>query len=117
MIRFYKTIAKIVRTLKSYLTGAVLKIRYFSYNVIALCYSGKEKAKRGVKWYGIESTLSEGEINSMLDSGISADEIMKNHCTLICLDAATSSQSDFVEALESWKKKKNRYFVKREQGN
>lgn len=32
MIRFYKTIAKILRTLKSYLTGAVLKIVLFSYN-------------------------------------------------------------------------------------
>jgi len=41
MIRFYKTIAKIVRTLKSYLTGAVLKMRYsFSYNYI-LCYLAK----------------------------------------------------------------------------
>lgn len=38
MIRFYKTISKIVRTLKSYLTGAVLKIVLFSYNVLTLCY-------------------------------------------------------------------------------
>lgn len=33
MIRFYKLATKMLRTLKSYLTGAVLKIVLFSYNV------------------------------------------------------------------------------------
>lgn len=41
MIRFYKTIRKKCATLKSYLTGAVLKMRHsFSYNFV-LCYLAK----------------------------------------------------------------------------
>lgn len=47
MIRFYKAISKILRTLKSYLTGAVLKIVLFSYNVHYVMFNRGARGKRG----------------------------------------------------------------------
>lgn len=55
MIRFYKTATKILRTLKSYLTGAVLKIVLFSYNgILRYVQSGK---KRRVKDEAIKKAM------------------------------------------------------------
>lgn len=63
MIRFYKTATKILRTLKSYLTGAVLKIILFSYNLI-LRYVKKmlPKRRRSVERWDISAKFVNGRL-------------------------------------------------------
>jgi hypothetical protein len=77
MIRFYKSIAKIVRTLKSYLTGAVLKMRYGFSLIICIMLNWRrlfvsfKKQKALSKKHGKGKIIPQGFARSLY---ISAEE-------------------------------------------
>ena len=84
MIRFYKTAAKILRTLKSYLTGAVLNIVLFSYNLLLRYVQSVRRLNKNSSLHCkpervevVSCTLTQRQADAIMNSGITTEKYIE----------------------------------------